>query len=584
MRTPAEQQGARQGFLRFYAWSLVVALVTGLAAIGFRGLTGIVHNLLFLGRFSFVYDANVHTPPSPWGPFVIFVPVIGAIGVVFLVKNFAPEAKGHGVPEVMDAVYYHGGVIRPIVAAIKWLASGLSIGSGGSIGREGPIIQIGASFGSTLAQLVKVSGWQRITLIAAGGGAGLAATFNTPLGGVLFAVEILLTEVSARTLVPVIIATVTAAYISRLVFGASPAFVMPPEATGFHAVSPYMVPFFFVLGITIGLASVLYIRCLYWFEDFFEARISNYYLRHTLGMAIVGAVIYGIFRLTGHYQVEGVGYATVQDVLADRISWVMLLLFACKLITTSLTLGTGASGGVFSPALFMGATLGGVFGMAAHEIFPDMPIHPIAFAVAGMAGMIGASTGAAITGVVMIFEMTQDYHIIIPVTVTVALSYGVRTLIQPQSIYTVKLARRGHVVPSALHANLFPVKRASEVMNKKVALVPAEGTLVDLARALKEQPNAECFIVQDSSGIVGFLPRTAAEMHTADGEQAGLGELADRHVVEIAADAPLIEAMSRMQHAGAALAVVVDGGEIKGVIMKANIADTVLEATEMFAA
>ncbi len=183
----------------FFFLSVLIGIVAGLGAVAFRGLIAFFHNLLFLGQISFIYDAKAHTPLSPWGPFVILVPVLGAVGVSFLVQNFAPEAKGHGVPEVMDAIYYNRGLIRPVVAVIKSLASALSIGSGGSVGREGPIIQIGSSFGSTVGQVLRMPVWQRITLIAAGTGGGIAATFNTPIGGMLFAIEITLHEISVRT-------------------------------------------------------------------------------------------------------------------------------------------------------------------------------------------------------------------------------------------------------------------------------------------------------------------------------------------------------------------------------------------------
>ena len=191
--------------LRFWLLAIVIGLVGGCGAVVFRGMIAFFHNLFFLGKISCFYDANVHTPPSPWGPLIIFVPVIGAIGVTWLVQTFAPEARGHGVPEVMDAIYYNKSIIRPIVAVIKSLASALSIGSGGSVGREGPIIQIGSAFGSTVGQWLRIPAWQRTTLIAAGAGAGIAATFNTPIGGVLFAAELLLHEISVWTLVPVVI-------------------------------------------------------------------------------------------------------------------------------------------------------------------------------------------------------------------------------------------------------------------------------------------------------------------------------------------------------------------------------------------
>ncbi|HWC88523.1 MAG TPA: chloride channel protein, partial [Pirellulales bacterium] len=284
MSAPAGPQIRQIGPWGSFAWSIVIGVVGALGAVVFRDLIALFHNLLFFGQLSFAYDANLHTPPSPWGPLIILVPVLAALVVAFLVSHFAPEARGHGVPEVMDAIYYHGGVVRPIVAVIKSLASALSIGSGGSIGREGPIIQIGASFGSTLGGLLRLPAWERITLIAAGAGAGIAATFNTPIGGVLFAVEIMLHEVSARTLVPVTIATVTASYVGRLVFGNHPSFVIPPLATPVTNPTDWLVLLCYPgLGLLTGLVSFAYIRSIYAFEDFFEKRVpGNYYTRHML--------------------------------------------------------------------------------------------------------------------------------------------------------------------------------------------------------------------------------------------------------------------------------------------------------------
>ena len=207
--------------------AFVIGVVAALGAVVFRALIAVVHNLFFLGKFSFVYDANLFDPPSPWGPLIILAPVIGGLIVVWLVQTFAPEAKGHGVPEVMYAVYHNKGNVRGVVAVVKSIASAISIGTGASVGREGPIIQIGASFGSTLARMLSLARWQKITLLSAGAGAGIAATFNTPLGGVMFAVELLLPEVSNRTFLPVVVATTTATSIGRFVFGLDPAFFVP---------------------------------------------------------------------------------------------------------------------------------------------------------------------------------------------------------------------------------------------------------------------------------------------------------------------------------------------------------------------
>ena len=221
----------RLGLLPLSLLALVVGVITGIGAVVFRGLIGLVHNVFFLGHFSFAYDSSIFTPFNPWGPAIILVPVIGGIGVTWIVSNFAPEAKGHGVPEVMDAIYYQQGIIRPVVAVVKSIASALAIGTGAAVGREGPIIQIGSALGSTLGQIVRMQAGQRITLVAAGAGAGIAATFNTPIGGVLFATELMLPEISVNTFLPVAVATGTATFIGRLFFGAQPAFNVPPNLT-----------------------------------------------------------------------------------------------------------------------------------------------------------------------------------------------------------------------------------------------------------------------------------------------------------------------------------------------------------------
>ena len=215
------------GLLGISILALVVGVITGFGAVFFRALIALIHNIAFLGTFSIAFDANKFTPPGPWGAWIILVPVIGGLIVTFLVVNFAPEARGHGVPEVLDAIYYKEGKIRPVVAAIKSLASAVSIGTGAAVGREGPIIQIGATLGSSFGQMIQMAPWQRITLVAAGAGAGIAATFNTPIGGVMFAIELMLPELSARTFLPVALATGAATFVGRIFLGLQPAFVVP---------------------------------------------------------------------------------------------------------------------------------------------------------------------------------------------------------------------------------------------------------------------------------------------------------------------------------------------------------------------
>jgi chloride channel protein, CIC family len=532
-----------------WALSILVGIVAGLGAVAFRALIAILHNLLFLSKLSATYDANIHTPPGPWGPFVILVPVVGALGVVFLVKNFAPEAKGHGVPEVMDAVYHRRGIIRPVVSVVKALASALSIGSGASIGREGPIIQIGSSFGSTIGQLLKVPVWQRITLIAAGAGGGIAATFNTPVGGVLFAVEIILHEVSARTLVPVFTATATATYIGQLYFGPHPSFFIPALETPYFVLAkPIMLAAYAGLGVIAGLVSALFIRSLYGAERIFEKHVKGgYYVQHVTGMLLVGLLMYALMYRFGHYYIQGVGYATIQDILTGAAYplYLLFLLFVLKLLATSLTLGSGASGGVFSPALFLGATSGAAWGMALNHFFPALNISPAAFAVAGMGGVVGGSTGAAMAAIVMIFEMTLDYTVIVPMTLTVAISYGVRRSLMKDSIYTRKLTLRGEVVPDTMRADIQVSGGAARIMHQ----VPPETLVAFIAASGEGSPGASVTVRDDDS-----LWDVVAKM--------------------------------RAQHASVALVTEKDGhftaADVKGVITRKDLIDALAEDMELF--
>jgi CIC family chloride channel protein len=580
--------------LKFFLLSILIGVVAGLGAVAFRGLIAFFHNLLFLGKLSVVYDANVHTLASPWGLWVIFVPVIGAIGVTFLVQNFAPEAKGHGVPEVMDAVYYHKGIIRPVVALIKSIASALSIGSGGSVGREGPIVQIGSSFGSTVGQILRMPTWQRIILIAAGTGGGIAATFNTPIGGVLFAYELMLHEISVKSIVPVAISTVTATYIGQIFFGPNPSFVIPSfETLYFHIDNPLLLLSYASLGVLLGAASAVYIKSIYGFENFFDQWFKEKpYLCHMIGMFLVGLIIYLLMITLGHYYIEGVGYATIQDIFTGKLFEVKLLalLFILKLFVTSVTLGSGASGGIFSPSLYLGATLGGTFGVVLRQIFPELPIDPPAFAVVGMAGVVGGATGAPMAAIVMIFEMTLNYNVIIPMTITVAISYGVRTMLSKESIYTMKLVRRGHIIPQVLQANFQQLRRARELMDTHFITVPASMPLRELIRMGPKKKDVLAFLVEDQSGeILGVLLKDSLiETLGESSETTTLGEVANERYATVLEEATLFVIAETMRSHNASIALVTDGpgiaqaSTVKGLITRQQIGGAIIEADDFF--
>ena len=582
------EKRARVSQFKLSMLAILVGIVAGFGAVTFRALIAFIHNLMFLGKFSFFYDANNHIPASPWGFWVILVPVIGAILVAYLVKNFAPEAKGHGVPEVMDAIYYNKGIIRPVVAVVKSIASAISIGTGGSVGREGPIVQIGSSFGSTLGQFVKMAPWQRATLIGAGAGAGIAATFNTPIGGLLFAIELIVPELSVRTFVPVAIATSTATFIGRIFFGNVPSFIIPGfDVSIEHITNPYLLISYIGLGILSGLISVVFIKSIYAAEDFFDNMKGNYYTRHMLGMLLQGILIYALLVNTGHYYVAGVGYSTIQDVLMGSLlnPYFLLLLIGLKLLATSLTLGSGASGGIFSPSLFIGAALGGMYGSFMRILFPHMAISPAEFAVVGMAGTIGGITGAAITSIVMIFEMTRNYNVIIPVIITVAIADGIRRILSSDSIYTEKLSRRGHLIPEIFHMNTLLTKKVKNIMENRVIGIQQLMTVEEVLETFSNS-GVLSFVVLDGSRIVGVV--SIKELFKSIDITLKVSEITTNNYIVIDKEEVVFNAIARMKEHKSPMALVCNDtkcdtiSEVIGIITKDEIAEAAAEQAELF--
>lgn len=540
---------------------MLVGIIAGLGAVAFRAMISGIHNLAFLGQWSFSYDANQHTPPGPWGLGIVLVPVIGALAVAFLVKNFAPEAKGHGVPEVDDAIYHGRGIIRPAVVLVKSLASSISIGTGASIGREGPIIQIGAAFGSTLGQAVRMQEWQRITLIGCGVAGGIAATFNTPLGGLLFAIELTLPEASARTLIPVALATGAATFIGRMFFGVSPAFNIPEFVhPSLHLMAWESFLVYIGFGLVIGLIALAYIRSIYALEDAFEALPGNYYTRHMLGMFLVGVIMTTMMAFFGNYYVQGVGYATIEDILKGGLTnpWFLGLLFLAKLLATSLTLGSGASGGVFSPSLYLGATVGAAFGVLLDQAAPGLQLNAANMAVVGMASMVGSATGAVITAIVMIFEMTRNYHVIIPLILSASIAYGVRYLLFRDSIYTFKLTRRGHYIPDSLQTNMYMLRRALDLVEAPILRVDLDDTLADIRERLDRNQASPHVLVEADGKVQAVL---TAERHQALTAEGGatlvLTEHMDPNFVVVGQQDMIFDVLARMRGQGAETALIV---------------------------
>lgn len=587
-RAPPARDGERRiNLLILCGLALIVGIMTGFGAVALRALIGLFHNLLYNGTFSIWYDANISEGPSRFGNWVLLSPILGGLVVVFLVQRFAPEAKGHGVPEVMDAVFYKHGNIRGRVAIIKSLASALSIGSGAAVGREGPIIQIGAALGSAFAQAIKLSTSQKITLLAAGAGAGIAATFNTPLGGVLFALEILLPEVSNRTFLPVVVATGAATTIGRILIGPDPAFVvlgiqlsLSPTLGMQEAIA------FVLLGIVCGVASWAFIRLLVVMEDGFPKLPGNAYTQNILGMAAVGLMMVVLTHFFGHPYVDGVGYGVIQSTLDNKMSsaGLLALLFALKMLATTISLGCGASGGIFSPSLYLGATLGGAFAMVVGALLPHAGLTVPSAAIVGMAAMVGAGTGGVMTAIVMIFEMTRDYAIIVPVIVAVAIAAGIRRALIGETIYTIKLRHRGHRIPKERHINLFLVQQAQDIMERRFILAKA-GTSLKEAISAEEPDDLRAIIVERDGRIVGLIPPRSGLWRASQHNPNLLVERFVESRAVICRDIDLLSRVfARLKRHRAGAAIVYHGvarpraRDIVGVITKRAIADTVIES------
>ncbi len=582
----------RIGLVRLSFFALIVGLVAGVGAVVFRALIGLIHNLAFLGSFSFDYDASLFTPASPLGILIVLVPAIGSVLVTFLITKFAPEARGHGVPEVMDAIYYKEGVIRPVVAVVKSLASAISIGTGGAVGREGPIIQIGAALGSTLGQIFRMAPWQRITLVAAGAGAGIAATFNTPIGGVMFALELMMPELSARTFLPVALATGAATFVGRIFFGVYPAFTVPATLlTSMHQATLTALLLFALLGALTGLVATAFVRGLSLAEDLFE-HIENPYLRHGIGMFALGMMLYAFLVTTGHYYVEGVGYATIQAILMGSLvaPALLLLLSFAKLCATLLSLGSGASGGIFSPSLFMGAAVGGAFGAFVSAIHPVDGFGVATAAIVGMAAMVGGGTGAAMTAVTMIFEMTRDYDLVMPSIIAVALAIGVRRLLSQENIYTIKLVGRGHRVPKAMHANMFLVRSAGEVMERDVVIAPANADFDEFLRQHGTAGGMKHVVVARNNHVAGVIRVNTGLRRGLVAAHSGVkfDDVAQRNFTVARESDVVFDVVRRMARHDATMAVVFKIGgrwrpsQVVGVISKEHIADSVSESIKPF--
>ncbi|MFQ5820383.1 MAG: chloride channel protein [Candidatus Heimdallarchaeota archaeon] len=432
--------------------------VTGLAIITgfFGGIGAVVFRLMIQLNTRLFFGIPAGALSSS---IVIFLaPILGGLIVGQITSRVAWETRGHGVPEIMEAVALEHGVIRPRVPVAKVVASSLNIGSGGSCGREGPIAQIGAGIGSVLGIKMHLKEKELRTVVVAGVAAGIAATFNAPLGGILFGIEIiLLGRLTSRSFIPICLAVVTGMIVSTYFLGDTPAFVVP----AYRLSSPIELIFYLLLGLVCGIVSVGWVQSFYVIEGLFE----KLPLRNDLKPALGGFFV-GLIALIGFPEVQGVGYETIEQVIRNNVLMkTLLLLCLFKIVATACTIGSGGSGGVFAPSLFIGAMLGGVYGHFVVELFPGVQIG--AYAVVAMAAVFSGAARAPLTMIFMTMELTGDYQMVLPIIMTVAVSYIVSEALMAENIYTLKLLQRGTDLRRHLHKDSLDAITVGEAMRKR---------------------------------------------------------------------------------------------------------------------
>jgi len=480
-RVSAWLRGSRFGLL---AVALVVGVASGLGAVAFRYLIGGI-TWLATGHAEFGQDGYVGSAHLPWLGLGFFV-VISALGGALygpLVYRFAREARGHGVPEVMLAVAENGGRIRPQVSAVKAVASAVCIGVGGSVGREGPIVQIGSAMASTLGQWVRMPENRMRILVACGAGGGIAATFNAPITGVFFGLEIILREMSVDALFAVMLSAMVADAIAIPFLGSAPFLAQFPLGTALHHPQNYLLVA--ALAVVAALIGLGFSKILYAIEDLCDRLWKG---RPEWARPVVGGLLLGVLLLAIP-QLYGVGYPVMFKALAgDYALWFLLLLAVGKVLATSLTLGVGGSGGVFAPTLFIGLMVGTAFGVVVDRLFGPVAGDPALYAAIGMAAVFCSAARAPLTSLASIVEMTGDFTLTLPVMLTVGISTALSRGISYGTIYTTKLLRRGQDIERAAPWRAFTDLQACRAMRPLPVPLEIPTRPADVIAA--EQPTA----------------------------------------------------------------------------------------------
>ncbi len=496
----APTQGAKFRIGLVSLLGVFIGLTAGVIAFLLYRLIGLVTNIFFFHRWSFAFTSarNNHL-----GLLVIVTPVIGGIIVGIMARYGSDKIRGHGIPEAMEAVLVNRSRIEPKVAILKPLSAAIAIGTGGPFGAEGPIIQTGGAIGSLVGQLMHTTAAERKVLLACGAAAGMAATFNTPIAGVILAIELLLFEFKSRSFIPLVIASTLATAVHFQLLGRGPMF--SAGAVDFGV--PHALPFYLLLGVLCGAAALGFSRALYWVEDQFEKLPI-----HQMWWPAIGALGLGII---GYFvpRVLGVGYDTISDILNTKmVLGALLAVMVFKSAALVISLGSGTSGGLLAPMFMASAAMGSAYAMIIDKLWPGAGLSPGAFALVAMGAVFGAASRAAFTFIIFAFEITRDYNSVLPLMLVTVIADAIAVRYAKNSIMTEKLARRGLRIQQDYAPDVLQQVLVRDSMSQQYDTVPATMLVTDLVeRVGKHDPSVTkhqaVFIVDQNAALVGVVTR-----------------------------------------------------------------------------
>jgi len=538
------------------AAAIIVGTLGGYGAIGFRWLIGAEQHL----AFGILESALSRVVP---GFALVLVLAAGGAIAASITARFAPEARGHGVPEVMAAVALRGGIIRPRVIGIKAIATATSIAFGGSVGREGPIVQIGAAIGSVLGQIARAPAPVVRTLVACGAAAGISATFNAPIGGVFFASEVILGDFAPRSFSTIVVSSVLAAVVSRAYLGNRPSF----DARDFVLVSPRELVLYALLGVICAVWAWAFVRVLYWFEDAGDRWKVAPEIKGACGFALVGVI--GLYSP----QVLGVGYEVIQHVFDSHVGAQRALALAVlKPLATSLTLGAGGSGGVFAPSLFTGAMLGDAFGRIANYVFPSWTAPAAAYGLVAMAALFSAAAEAPITAIVIVFEMSGDYTIVLPLMIATVISTVLGRRFLNSTVYELKLERRGIDWKRVRKPHALAAVPVSTVSRAPFVVARADETVREVVERLRGHDELIVPVTDDAGTFLGIVSGADLAWQVARAPDATIGPLVAGTTTTLTPDESLERAADLMVDPSVGLLPVVsDEGQLSGIVTRRDV-------------